>query len=114
MASFIGEDASGSFGILGGHARMMTILQLGLARFRIANGDQRYLATSGGVLYFRDDELTVCARRIFVGDDIETIGNLLQKKLLREEQQLDELKGHLRRIEEQMLRRLTQLQRQYD
>ena len=44
MASFIGEDDSGSFGILAGHARMMTMLGFGLARFR-AGG--RRLGVSG-------------------------------------------------------------------
>jgi F-type H+-transporting ATPase subunit epsilon len=35
VTSFVGEDLSGSFGILAGHARMMASLVIGLARFRI-------------------------------------------------------------------------------
>ena len=35
VTSFVGEDASGSFGILPGHGRMMTSLVVGLARFRV-------------------------------------------------------------------------------
>ena len=34
ITSFVGEDVSGSFGILAGHARFMTILVMGLARYR--------------------------------------------------------------------------------
>ena len=34
VSSFVGEDISGSFGILAGHTRMMTILVMGLARYR--------------------------------------------------------------------------------
>lgn len=37
VTSFVGEDGSGSFGILAGHARAMTLLSFGLARFRIGN-----------------------------------------------------------------------------
>jgi len=36
---FIGEDASGSFGILAGHARIMTTLVVGPARFRRGDSD---------------------------------------------------------------------------
>jgi F-type H+-transporting ATPase subunit epsilon len=35
VTSFVGEDSSGSFGILAGHTRMMTSLLIGLARFRV-------------------------------------------------------------------------------
>ena len=34
---FVGEDTSGSFGILADHSRMMTTLVVGLARFRIGD-----------------------------------------------------------------------------
>ncbi len=52
MRSFIGEDASGSFGLQAGHARFMTILEFGLARFRTAEADWQYLALPGALLYF--------------------------------------------------------------
>ena len=35
VSSFVGEDASGSFGILAQHGRFMTSLVFGLARFRV-------------------------------------------------------------------------------
>jgi F-type H+-transporting ATPase subunit epsilon len=38
VTSFVGQDASGSFGILPGRAGFMTILSFGLARFRVADG----------------------------------------------------------------------------
>ena len=50
VVSFVGEDASGSFGILPGHARIMSILELGLARFRRADEPWQYLAMPGAVL----------------------------------------------------------------
>ena len=58
VTSFVGEDASGSFGILTGHARMMTSLVFGLARFRIDENPWQYLALPGAVLYFRNNELS--------------------------------------------------------
>ena len=61
--SFVAADASGSFGILAGHARMMTCLATGLARFRTADGSWRFLALPGAVLYFVHNELYVNTRR---------------------------------------------------
>ena len=59
VTSFVGEDASGSFGILAGHARMMTSVVTGLARFRVGMDAWRYLAMPGGVLYFNDNVLSL-------------------------------------------------------
>ena len=57
VTSFIGEDESGSFGVLAGHARMMTLLRFGLARFRRLGEDWEYLALPGALAYFLDGEL---------------------------------------------------------
>ena len=59
VSSFVGEDVSGSFGILAGHARMMTSLIIGLARFRQGDRSWQYLALPGGLLYFAENILTV-------------------------------------------------------
>ena len=58
VTTFVGEDASGSFGILADHARLMTSLAVGLARFRVGEGPWQYLALPGGLLYFHDNRLT--------------------------------------------------------
>ena len=52
VTSFVGEDASGSFGILAGHARMMASLVIGLARFRTGEDNWKYLALPGTGLIF--------------------------------------------------------------
>lgn len=52
VRSFVGEDATGSFGILPGHARFMTILVFGMARFRLEDADWQYLAAPGGGALF--------------------------------------------------------------
>ncbi len=43
VLSFVGEDASGQFGILAHHSRMMTCLKFGLAWFRDENQETEYL-----------------------------------------------------------------------
>ena len=73
VTSFVGEDATGSFGILARHTRMMTSLVFGLARFRTVENAWQYLALPGAVLYFNDNELSLSTRRYLMDDDYERI-----------------------------------------
>jgi len=111
VTSFVGEDASGSFGILAGHARMMTLLVIGLARFRIGAGDWKYLALPGAALYFHADVLTLSTRHYLLDDDYLRISQALQQQLLDEEQLLHATKQSLHRMEEEVLRRLWEMGR---
>lgn len=111
VTSFVGEDASGSFGILAGHARMMTSLVIGLARFKIGNEAWQYLALPGALLYFRANVLTLSTRRYLKDDDYLRISQALQEQLLAEEQALRNMKHSLHQMEEQVLKRLWQLGR---
>lgn len=111
VTSFVGEDASGSFGILAGHSRMLTALLIGLARFRVGEDAWQYLAVPGAVLYFQDNVLTVSTRRYLLDDDYMRISQALQQQLLMEEEQLHSMKDSLHRMEEAMLRRLWEMGR---
>jgi len=73
VESFVARDASGAFGVLARHERMMTVLGYGLARFRTAEGDWHYLALPGGLAYFVDGELLLSARRYVLGADFPTV-----------------------------------------
>ena len=111
VTSFVGEDASGSFGILAGHARMMTSLIIGLARFRIGEGTWKYLALPGAVLYFHDNVLTLSTRRYLLDDDYMRISQALQRQLLAEEEKLHTMKESLHHMEEETLKRLWEIGR---
>jgi len=109
VVSFVGEDASGSFGILADHARMITSLVIGLARFRVTGGDWRYVAMPGGILYFDQNELNLCTRRCLVGDDYEQISSALREQLLAEEYKLSSIKQNLHQMEEELFKRLWEM-----
>ncbi|HEC17635.1 MAG TPA: F0F1 ATP synthase subunit epsilon [Sedimenticola sp.] len=111
VTSFVGEDASGSFGILAGHARMMTTLVTGLARFRTGGDAWRYLALPGAVLYFYNDVLTLSTRRYLLDDDYMRISQALRQQLLAEEEQLHAMKESLHHMEEEVLKRLWEIGR---
>ena len=111
VSSFVGEDASGSFGILAGHARLMTTLVIGLARFRVGEQAWQYLALPGAVLYFNDDVLTLSTRHFLLDDDYMRISAALQEELLAEEEKLHTMKEGLHRMEEEILKRLWEMGR---
>ena len=111
VTSFVGEDASGSFGILAGHARLMTSLIIGLARFRIGDGAWQYLALPRAVLYFNDNVLTLSTRRYLQDDQYMRISQALQQTILAEEEKLHTMKESLHRMEEEVLKRLWELSR---
>jgi F-type H+-transporting ATPase subunit epsilon len=113
VTSFVGEDSSGSFGILAGHDRLITNLIFGLARFKTENGPWQYLAMPGAMLYFTGNELNLNTRRYLKSDNYETISQALVDILTQEERDLQGLKRSLRLIEENILRRLMVTENQW-
>ena len=109
VQSFVGSDASGSFGIQPGRARFMTVLDYGLARFRSMPGAWQYLACPGAVLRFADDQLTVDTRRYLCDEDYERISELLAGQLAQEEEELRSVKENLQKLEQELFRRLRNL-----
>jgi F-type H+-transporting ATPase subunit epsilon len=109
--SFVAADESGSFGILAGHARAMTCLTTGLARFRTADGAWRYLASPGAVLYFVGNALFINTRRFLHDPDYRRISAALREELLIEEAKLLSIRESLNRLEDEMLKRLWTMQR---
>ena len=112
VTSFVEQDNSGSFGIQAGHARTMTALNYGLARYRDTNNSWIYLALPGGLLYFINNKLYITTRRYFIDSDYLRISTTLLDQLLREEEELQMVKQTLNRLEQETLRRLWQMERE--
>ena len=112
VISFVGADASGSFGILPGRARFMTVLDYGLARFRDDVGGWRYLACPGAVLRHVGDDLFISTRRYLLDSDFARISAQLAGQLAQEEAELHDIKESLQRMEQELYRRLRQLDRE--
>ncbi|MCB1730036.1 MAG: hypothetical protein KDI21_06085 [Halieaceae bacterium] len=111
VASFVGEDASGSFGLMRGHGRFVTSLVFGMARVRYLDGRREYLALPEAVAYFDCDVLTLSSRRYLRDADYSRISRRLRDELVQEETQLVELKHSLEQMEQAMLMRLWRLGR---
>ncbi len=111
LSSFVGEDKSGSFGLLANHARFMTTLVMGLARYRIGNKPWQYLAQPGAVLYFQNNLLTISTRHYFRHENYMHISSDLQQKLLAEEEELHSVKHSLQHMEKEVLKHMWELHR---
>ena len=112
VESFVGTDASGSFGVQAGHERLLTSLVFGLARYRAMGEPWQYVAVPRALLYMRDGELYLCARRYFRDADYQRMSAALAAQLREEEEQLKQVRDSLQRMEEAMLKRLWELSRE--
>ncbi len=106
LSSFIGEDESGSFGILAGHTRMMSPLVFGLARFRISDQAWQYLALPGALLYFNNNKLSISTERYMISDDYEQLSTILQQQLSSELSKQQVAKKSLHQMEQELFKRL--------
>lgn len=111
VVSFVGEDQSGSFGILADHERFMTSLAMGLCRFKTLQNDWLYVATAGALIYFQDNRLCLTTRHFLIDNDYGRISTALAEKILEEETRLHDQKQSLRQMEEEVLKRLWELRR---
>ena len=111
VVSFVGEDASGSFGLMKGHGRFVSTLAFGLAQLCYDDGRRDYLALPGAVVYFDDDLLTISTRRYLLGDDYNRISEVLRDEMVQEEQVLVEFKHSLEQMEQAMMLRLWRIGR---
>jgi F-type H+-transporting ATPase subunit epsilon len=68
------EDQSGSFGILPGHADLLTVLIPSVVRWRTVDGDARFCAVRGGVFSVSAGcSVAVACREGVVGDTLEDL-----------------------------------------
>lgn len=112
VAAFVGEDPSGQFAIRAHREAFITALVSGLSRIHHADDHWDYLAQPGSVLYFAGNTLTLATRDYLRSDDLNAVSRALEERFAAEEQALGQLHTQLRRLEQEMLRRLWRLQRE--
>ena len=85
VAALRAEDASGSFGILPGHADFVTALDASVVRWRRIDGSMRYAAVRGGVLVIEGGrDVRIACREGVLSDELVTLQ--LQVQTAREAQ----------------------------
>lgn len=101
------EDASGSFGLLPGHADLLTVLPLAVLSWRDRANTWHHCALRGGVLTMRGGcELRVAAREAMPGDDLETLEHEMLERMAERQRRDDEARRTVRQLELSALREL--------
>jgi F-type H+-transporting ATPase subunit epsilon len=74
VASLRAEDESGGFGILQGHADLLTVLPPSVIMWRHVDGREGFCAVRRGVLTVRHgQEIAIATRQAQLGSDLETL-----------------------------------------
>lgn len=73
VVSLRAMDASGSFGILPGHAEFLTRLAVSVVSWTTESGLARHCAVRGGALSVTGADIAIATREAVVGDDLETL-----------------------------------------
>ena len=74
VRSLRAEDGSGGFGVLPGHADLLTVLPPSVVRGTRNDEPTRYCALSGGVLTIAGgNRVAIACRRATLGDDLERL-----------------------------------------
>ena len=61
----------GSFGVMARHAPMLTELTVGLIKLVLANGQEAYIATSGGFMQISREKVIILADSAELSDNID-------------------------------------------
>jgi F-type H+-transporting ATPase subunit epsilon len=109
VRSLVARDRSGSFGVLAGHARMITLAEAGLLRLRRDSDTWEYAAHTGGLLYALGAQVFLCTSRFVTGTDYSRLSETLEEQLHAERESLKSQRTNVARIEEEMMRRLWRL-----
>jgi len=72
-SSLRANDASGSFGILPGHADFLTRLAVSVVSWTTSEGAARFCAVRGGALTVRAGQIAIATREAVTGDDLGTL-----------------------------------------
>jgi F-type H+-transporting ATPase subunit epsilon len=78
VASLRAEDASGGFGILRGHADLLTALEISVVSWREVDGRAGYCAVRNGILNVHGGQIIdIATREAHVSDDLDQLENVV-------------------------------------
>lgn len=106
VLTFVGADASGSFGIQANHERMITILNSGIASLRLLDGHCEYLGLANAVLYFVENELHISTAKYLRECDYNLLFVDLMKQIKVDETEALLRKQTIRQMEEALIKQL--------
>lgn len=109
LVSFVGRDATGSFGIRPKRFSFTTILEYGITKMKNSKGDQIYYAIAGGALEFRKEKLTIVTSYAVKSAEIEGLADELEAYITAERTRSDKIKLSIKKLDEEILKRLHKM-----
>jgi F-type H+-transporting ATPase subunit epsilon len=101
------EDDSGGFGILPGHADLLTVLPASVLRWRDGEGGMRYCAQSGGVMTVTSGrDVAVACRQGLIGDDLAALEAQVQAHRAAEKESGRQARVEQTRLHARVVRQL--------
>lgn len=99
VAHLRAEDASGGFGILPGHADLLTALAISVVSWRRADGREGHCAVHGGVFTVSGGaRIAVATRDAVVGDDLAVLERDVLARFRRAHEEEGEARTGARRM----------------
>ena len=107
VASLRAEDESGGFGVLEGHADLLTVLTPSVLMWRHADGRSGYCAVRRGVLSVRGGtEVAVATRQAQVGADLDLLERAVIERFLADAEAERTARVAATRLHMQAIRRI--------
>jgi len=99
VAALRAEDASGRFGILPGHADLVTALSVSVLTWRRRDGSEHHCAVRGGVLTVHGGtRVTVATQDAVPGDDLDRLEHEVLARLRAADEEARDARIHARRL----------------
>jgi F-type H+-transporting ATPase subunit epsilon len=109
-ASIRAEDESGSFGILDGHAALLTALTVSVLVYRERNGPERFVAVRGGLLTVTAGRrVEVLTREAVLGDELETLRRDVLGRFRKASMEEERTRAGVRRLGIALAKRVAEL-----
>lgn len=109
IVSVRAEDESGSFGILTGHADLLTVLTVSVVSWRHAGGRVGYCAVRRGVMTVRGGrQIAIATRQAELGDDLAALEALVLARFRAESEAERTGRVAAVRLQAQAIRRIVE------
>ena len=109
VVSLRGEDQSGGFGILPGHADFVTVIYAGVLRWRCTESPWRFCAVRGGVFTVTaGQDVRVACREAIMSDDLPSLEDCVAAARRAGLEEGRQARSHDAKLHARAIRRLMQ------
>jgi F-type H+-transporting ATPase subunit epsilon len=99
-------DASGRFGLRGGHEDFLTVLVPCVVRYQLEPGAERFAAVDGGVLLLERGRISIATRDAVIADRIDQVADAAAAMLAARREREQAARSGFAELETTLLREL--------